>query len=118
MKLRSREALSTRAVMVTSALHQAGTFVHLCETPGFLTLHAIRARDGNADTQLEVVEGNRACTIRVQVGRESYAMLLQVPARGATDTRILSDFYMYEGEEVWVACDAPNEWLVHGSVSA
>ena len=102
-----RAPLSNRAVLVTSALNCAGTFAHTCQTSGFLTLHAIRAR-------VDVDVTRVSSTIRVQVG--AYAMYVQAHT-DRPDTRILTDFYVYEGEEVWVACDAPNEWLVHGSVS-
>ena len=87
--------------LVNPSVRHDGSCVHKCTHSGFFTLHAVRTTAERTNASLVVRIGARDLTLCVDVG---------------TPSAVLTDLYIYAGEEVWVQSSCPHV-LVYGTAS-
>jgi len=106
--------LSECDVVLSRPHNGPGVKVHLASKGEFLTLKSAPFIDLTLiDKKNDDVEQN---DVRIVIGNREHGLLIPISFNG--EETLISNFWVYEGEEVWVSVRHPNQRVVYGFVTS
>ncbi len=106
-------SLTEGYVFLTRNFNGPGSLVHTASKDEYVTLMAAPVQDMDGD--LVARNDNQQAKVRITVGRCATALHVSVLSDGVKV--IAPNLPVFAGDEVWVACSAPNEFLIYGFTS-
>ena len=108
-----KSSLSEGYVFLTRNFNGPGVLVHTAIEDEYVTLMAAPVQDMDGDFVAR--NDNQQTKVRINVGRCAMALHLSVLSDGVKV--IAPNLPVLVGDELWVACSAPNEFLIYGFTS-